>query len=112
VIKLRVSEAAARSILEQAGYYREAANDSLALGWESAVDEAVHSLLKLPERGALCGFRSSSLAGIRWISIPGFPRHMVFYRFVPAEKAVVILQVLHGARDLDIVLSYEEDDPK
>jgi toxin ParE1/3/4 len=103
-MQLRVSEAAARSIVEQADYYRETANDSLALGWESAIDEAVRTLLKLPERGAPCRFRSSSLAGIRWIPIPGFPRHMVFYRFVPGEKSIVILQVLHGARDLETIM--------
>jgi plasmid stabilization system protein ParE len=108
VIELRISEAAALSIVEQADYYQQASGLALASRWESAVDEAIRSLLQLPERGAPCRFRSSSLAGIRWIFVPGFPKHMVSYRYVPAEQAVLIVQVLHGARNLEAVLDEDE----
>jgi toxin ParE1/3/4 len=104
VIELRVSEAAALSIVEQADYYRQASDIALALRWEQAVDQAVHSLLTWPERGALSRFRSPVLAGVRWISIPGFPKHMVFYRYQPKEQVLLIVQVLHGARNLEILL--------
>jgi len=30
---------------------------------------------------------------------------MVFYQYLPGEKAVRIVQVLHGARDLETLLS-------
>jgi len=69
------------------------------------VDNAIHSLLNWPERGAACRFRSLALAGLRWIFVPGFPKHMVFYQYLPGEKAVRIVQVLHGARDLETLLS-------
>lgn len=39
MIKLRVSQAAALAIVEQADYYREVAEASLAQRWETAVDE-------------------------------------------------------------------------
>lgn len=104
MIKLRVSEAAALSIIEQADYYRAEADDALALRWESAVDEAVLSLQKQPERGARCRFRSTALAGLRWIFVPGFSRQMVFYRYLPEETTIVIVQVLHGAQDLETVM--------
>lgn len=107
MIELRVSEAAARSILEQADYYRQALDDELAARWESAVDEVVHSLLRMPDRGAPCPFKSPALAELRWVFVPGFPKHMVFYRHLPAESAVLIVQVLYGARNLDIILSDE-----
>lgn len=107
MIELRISEAAALSIVEQADYYQDAADLALAQRWEAAVDQAVHSLLTWPERGAPCRFSSPSLAGIRWIFVPGFPKHMVFYRYMPQEQAVLIVQVLHGARGLETILDEE-----
>jgi plasmid stabilization system protein ParE len=107
VIELRISEAAALSIVEQADYYQQAADLALALRWEAAVDEAVHSLLKWPERGAPCRFRAPALAGLRWLFVPGFPKHMVFYRYLPQEQAIRIVQVLHGARNLETILDEE-----
>lgn len=104
MIALRCSEAAALSIVEQADYYQQASDGVLARRWEAAVDQAVHSLLRWPERGATCRFRSPALTGVRWIFVPGFPRHMVFYRYLPQEQAIVIVQVLHGARDLEPIL--------
>ena len=102
--KLHVYEAAALSIVEQADYYQQKAGRSLALKWEYAVDEAIHSLLRTPLIGSPCRFRSSSLAGLRWASIPGFPKHMIFYRYAEEEKALSVVQVLHGARDIDAIL--------
>jgi toxin ParE1/3/4 len=104
VTNLRISEAAAVSILEQADYYVEASDDALGQRWETAVDEAVRSLLDWPERGTLCRFRSHSLIELRWILIPGFPKHMVFYRYLSQEEAILIVQVLHGARNLETIL--------
>jgi toxin ParE1/3/4 len=108
LIKLRVHEAAALSIVEQADYYREQAGSPLALKWESAINEAVRSLLKLPEIGSPCRFRCPSLAEIRWVLVPNFPKHMVFYRYDKAESTIHIIEVLHGARDIDSILGEEE----
>ena len=107
MIELRISEAAALSIVEQADYYQQTADLSLAQRWEAAADQAVHSLLSWPERGAPCRFRSPALAGLRWIFVPGFPKHMVFYRYRSQEQAILIVQVLHGARDLETILDEE-----
>lgn len=104
MIELRISEAAALSIAEQADYYEQASNVDLAQRWEEAVDQAVRSLLTSPERGAPCRFRSPALAGLRWIFVPGFPKHMVFYRIFPDEVVIRIIQVLHGARNLETIL--------
>ena len=104
MIGLRISELAALSIVEQANYYMQASNRDLAQRWEEAVDQAMQSLLSSPERGAPCRFRSPALAGMRWIFVPGFRKHMVFYRFLHQESAVRIVQVLHGARNLETIL--------
>lgn len=108
--KLRISEAASVSILEQADYYLQTSDVALAQRWETAVDEAVRSLLDWPERGTLCYFRSRSLTDVRWIFVSGFPKHMIFYRFLPQEDAILIVQVLHGARDLETILETVLDD--
>ena len=109
MIELRISEAAAISIIEQADYYRDAIDNARALRWEAAVDEAVQSLLRFPERGAPCRFHSPLLAGLRWIFVPGFPKHMVFYRYSRQEQVLLIVQVLHGARDLESILGSDAE---
>ena len=96
MIELRISEAAGLSIVEQADYYLEASDLDLARRWEESVDQAIDSLLKFPERGTPCRFRSPSLAGLRWVFVPEFPKHIVFYRYLPHEQAILIVQVLHG----------------
>jgi plasmid stabilization system protein ParE len=110
VIHLRVSEAATLAIVEQADYYSQALDDSLAERWESSVDEAVRSLIAMPERGAHCRFSSPELAGLRWILVAGFPKHMIFYRFDPDEQTLLIVHVLHGARNLRAIFG-EDDGP-
>jgi len=45
---------------------------------------------------------------LRWILISGFPKHMVFYRYLYEEQAILVVQVLHGARNLEIILDEDE----
>jgi plasmid stabilization system protein ParE len=104
VTELRISEAAALSILEQADYYRQSGSEASARRWEASVDEAIRSLVNLPERGALCRFRSPALANIRWIPVPDFPKHLVFYRVRLQENSILIVEIQHGSRDLEAVL--------
>ncbi|MGA9670322.1 MAG: type II toxin-antitoxin system RelE/ParE family toxin [Terracidiphilus sp.] len=102
--ELRISEAAALSIVEQADYYQQASDFATIQQWEEAVDNAMRSLLTLPERGAPCRFRTPALAGLRWIFVPGFPKHMVFYRYLSQESAIRVVHVLHGSRNLETIL--------
>jgi toxin ParE1/3/4 len=46
-----------------------------------------------------CRFGLAELRNIRRMSISGFPKHLVFYRV--EDREVLILRVLHGARDLE-----------
>ena len=105
---LRVTEAAALALVEQADYYRSVSDEELAARWEESTDAAMRSLLRFPERGAPCRFRSPALAGLRWIFVPGFPRHLLFYRCEPDRQTVLVVHVLHGARDLESLLSETE----
>jgi plasmid stabilization system protein ParE len=99
---LEVSEEAAQAIINQALYYREQSPDSaLEARWDEAVMLAVISLLHMPERGAECRFKSPGLRGIRRIAVKGFPKHSVFYLFSAEQYVVHIVDVIHGARDLE-----------
>ncbi len=101
-VSLDILAEASREIINQALYYREESPDSgLEAQWDDAVGQTIWSLLSMPERGSRCNFQSPELQGMRWIPVPGFPKHIVFYLFVTEERVVRIVHVLHGARDLE-----------
>jgi len=105
---LEVLEAAAQAIVEQADYYEQKADRTLAERWSSSVDEAIQRLLRWPETGAPTRFRSARLTGLRWIAVPRFPKHLIFYRYLPEEQLLRIVQVLHGARDLEVLIEADK----
>ena len=100
--RLVLSDAAVADILEQSDWYQEQSGDKLAKRWESAVTSAALRVVKTPGAGALCKFKSTELHGVRRISLAGFPKHLLFYEF--KEKKILVLRVLHGARDLESLL--------
>jgi plasmid stabilization system protein ParE len=97
-MRLEILTTAAQAIVEQADYYELKSGHVLAARWEAAVDEAVDRLLRWPETGAPVRFRSPQLAGLRWVAVPGFPKHLIFYRYLPDVDLLRVIQVLHGAR--------------
>jgi plasmid stabilization system protein ParE len=107
-MKLEITEAAALAILEQMDYFRQAGDDALAERWEASVHRAVQSVLQMPLRGAPCRFRSPELAGVRWVPVQGFPKHMVFYRVDADDQLVLVIHVVHGARDLPAIVGENE----
>jgi toxin ParE1/3/4 len=101
-LRLVLSDAAIADILEQADWYAEQSGRLLAKRWEKAATSAILRVVRRPAAGMLCTFRSSELRGVRRTTIPGFPKHLLFYRF--REEEVVVLRVVHGARDLEHLL--------
>jgi toxin ParE1/3/4 len=101
-ISLRISGAAATDIVEQADWYQAQSAKSLAQRWEKAVTSALLRVVKHPEIGPLCRFKHSDLQNVRRVPIRGFPRHLIFYQF--RQKDLLVLRVLHGARDLESLL--------
>jgi toxin ParE1/3/4 len=99
---ISISAAAASDIVEQADWYGAQSGQSLAARWEKAVTSAMLRIAKAPGAGALCSFGSSKLHRVRRTIIAGFPKHLIFYRLSNGE--VLVLRVLHGARDLERLL--------
>jgi toxin ParE1/3/4 len=97
--KVRLSDAAVSDILEQADWYKQHSGQVLAKRWETAVTSALFRIVENPQSGPLCSFKADELRGIRRMPINKFPKHLVFYQAVSDE--VLILRVIHGARDLE-----------
>jgi plasmid stabilization system protein ParE len=104
-IRLQITKVAADAIVGQADYYSAQQGESLAQRWEVAVDEAIHSLLKIPERGSPCGFKHPRLQNLRHISVPKFSKHLIFYEYVRDQRLMRIVHVIHGARDVEALLA-------
>jgi toxin ParE1/3/4 len=100
--RLVLSDAAIADIIEQAEWYSTQSGNDLAGRWERAVTSAIMRVVDRPTTGPLCTFQSQELRNVRRTPIPGFPKHLLFYRFDPGE--VFVLRVVHGARDLERLL--------
>jgi toxin ParE1/3/4 len=71
-----------------------------------AAAQAFEQLAMMPEMGSPRIFRNPALADLRLWRIPGFERHLIFYR--PIQDGIEVIRVLHAARDIDGILGQEE----
>jgi plasmid stabilization system protein ParE len=101
VKKLRValSDAAIADILEQSDWYETQASRNLAKRWEEAVTGTLMRIVRSPGAGAPCRFTAAELRGTRRMPVAGFAKHY------PGESEILVLRVVHGARDLESLFS-------
>jgi len=99
---LRITPAADADVDEAATFIAE---DSLnaALRFYDAVELTYRELRDHPERWPLFELPNPRLIGLRKRAVIGFHRFIVFYRI--EARVVLIIRVLHGARDLHSILS-------
>ena len=98
------SDLAVADILAQADWYEFQADEKLAKRWERDVTSSVLLLSKMPRAGASCRFKAEALQHIRRLPVRGFPSHLIFYQVLDNNR-VHVLRVLHGARELERLLS-------
>jgi toxin ParE1/3/4 len=85
--------------------FSEFVRGDLAVIWDYiALDnlDAADRFLELamnPEIGQPRRFPGSQLRSLRSFRIKGFENYLIFYR--PVSEGIEVLNVLHGARDLD-----------
>jgi plasmid stabilization system protein ParE len=91
--------------VDQAEYFARKGGEPLAQRWERSVEEAIYGLLKFPEQGRLRYFKTLEVNDLRTIAVPGFPNHLIFYRFLAEENVLLIVTVAYGGRDLETLLS-------
>jgi toxin ParE1/3/4 len=102
--RLFVQQLAEEDLSEQADYIARDHVD-VALRFLEAAEAAFSQLADLPDIGRRRQFRHPALAGVRSWPVPGFEKHLIFYRLNPGR--VEVLRVLHSARDLDSLLGPE-----
>ncbi|HJX27952.1 MAG TPA: type II toxin-antitoxin system RelE/ParE family toxin [Thermoanaerobaculia bacterium] len=104
-LQLVVRPAARRDLAEQSEYIARD-SPSAALRFLDAAKAAFGQLRELPATGKRRQFSHPALSGIRSWPIPGFDRHLIFYR--PTDQRIDILRVIHSARDLTRIFGSEE----
>jgi toxin ParE1/3/4 len=82
-----------QDIAERARFIADDSPDA-AESFIDAVEHAFAMLANLPGLGA----SRSYVPDLRMWRVPGFEKHLIFYR--PLDDGVEVIRVLHGARDL------------
>ena len=72
-----------------------------------AVRKALKQIAAMPGIGSLRDFNNPALFGLRVVLVPGFRNYGIYY--LTTSDAVIILRVLHGARDLDAIFSSADE---
>ena len=97
-----------RDIDEQVDYYSNIeGRHGVALRFSRSVEETLAAILVHPEAGSPCQWKSPRLGQLRWQLVRGFPDHLILYRVNGTR--IVVVRVLHGARDRDNMLAELED---
>jgi toxin ParE1/3/4 len=71
----------------------------LTIRFLEAADRACERLAAMPNLGSACESSKLALAGLRYWSIRGFPKYLIFYR--PLDDGIEVVRVLHGRRDIE-----------
>lgn len=91
-----------------ADYLARAANLDVALRFLSALDRAYDRLCEHPLIGAEIKAFRSRLFGLRFWPVPEFERYLIFY--LPSTELVEVVRVLHGSRELGLLLGVHQQD--
>jgi toxin ParE1/3/4 len=102
-LKIVFSDAAVSDILEQMDWYAEMGGHDLAKRWNESVTSTLLRIAGAPGIGARCLFRAKDLRGTRRLVVIGFPKHLIFYK--AGKTHILVLRVVHGARDLESLFS-------
>lgn len=76
-----------------------------ALRFLNAARNAFDRLCEMPGIGTMRETGLPGLEGLRSWPVPGFRNYVVFY--LADDEVVMIVRVLHGARDIEAILSNE-----
>lgn len=105
-MRIEYDNAARADILLHGGFIAETSID-IAARFPEAVVETIRLVAGAPAMGREVEWASDHLRGLRWVRVRGFPSHLLFY--VPSERCIRIVRVLHGSRDLPRVFGPDRD---
>jgi toxin ParE1/3/4 len=95
---------AKQDLIEQADFIAQDNLDA-ALRFLDAAEKTFAQLSRFPRIGNSRKVKSQVFANIRQFPITGFEKYLVFYR--PIKGGIEVLRVLHGARDLNLIIGEE-----
>lgn len=75
----------------------------------SATEAAIRRLAEMPGLGSVRRFKNPLFGELRMWPIPGFRKHLIFYR--ASEDTLEVVRVVHGARDLAVLFAEEKKEP-
>jgi toxin ParE1/3/4 len=101
--RIAFTDAALADILEQSDWYETQGDRSLAQRWEEAVTATLLRIAQRPRIGSRCSFTADELRGTRRLPVADFAKHLAFYQ--SRERKILVLRVVHGARDLESLFS-------
>ncbi|PZU92471.1 MAG: type II toxin-antitoxin system RelE/ParE family toxin [Pseudanabaena sp.] len=64
-------------------------------------------IAQFPAIGRLSNFSHPQLTQIRQYQIKGFTKYIIFYQ-IQSPETIEIMRILHGAQDLEFILTSEE----
>jgi toxin ParE1/3/4 len=80
-------------------------NVGAAMRFYDAVWDAFEKLGAMPGIGAAREIANDRLEDLRCWPIRSFENYLIFY--IPIERGIDVVRVLHGARDVDAILARE-----
>ena len=98
---IRIQPLAQDDLRQQAEFIAQDSLDA-ALRLLEAAEVTYEFLSETPLAGSVCPFASVQARELRIWRINGFPNHLILYRV--SESELLIVRVLHAARDLDVLL--------
>ena len=104
IYQLVPTAAADNDVFEIACYLSDQ-HEGLGFRCYDSVDVTYQQIAANPLLKGLGHFRQAEMKNIRICPVKNFPNHFLFYR-IEADK-IVILRVLHGARDYMNLLDYD-----
>jgi plasmid stabilization system protein ParE len=99
--RLRVYPRVYQQLAKQVEYYKSEVTGSagarLGARFEKAVKRQIATLARSPERGA--PYRFAVLAGprLRWVSVKGFPKFLIFYQHDATANLTSVVNLRHSA---------------
>ena len=92
-------------LVEQAEYYADRADIELAFRFQDCAASTFTLLRTQPHIGKPSPLRHEPLAGVREFPVQTFEKYLISYR--ATATGILILRVLHGARDISALLEEE-----
>ena len=98
---------ARQDVLDQMLYLEEQAGEETAVRYYDAVLASCRLLAGQPMSGRLFETRVSQMEGLRRFPVSdAFAKYLIFYQ--PTVTGIDIVRVLHGARDVEVILAEDE----